>query len=180
MKQRIPSSPWLESLDPQEIANQSKILKEYAQFKEHELSLQPWFDDKAQTSFLDLIAKQEALKALHQELDQYYSDGKLLHAGPPPQLKPKAEQKLLYKAKHEFHIFLCTDDTKYLELRNKLNDNAGQVSKVVLNLISATLAGYLGITAGAIVGLCAVLLYLVLKIGKEAYCSLVIEENARN
>jgi hypothetical protein len=175
MKQRIPSSPWLESLDPQEIANQSEILKEYAKDKVYELSLQPWFDDDAQASFFDLIAKQEALKALHQELDQNYSDVEI-HAGPPPQLKPKAEKKLLYKAKLEFHIFLCTENTKYRELRNKLNENAGQVSKVVLNLISAALAGSLGITAGAIVGLCAVLLYLVLKIGKEVYCSLVIEE----
>ena len=175
MKQRIPSSPWLKSLDPQEIANLSKPLKEYTKSKEHELSLQPWFDNEAQASFLDLIAKQEALEALSQELDQYYLGGRL-HAGPPPQLKPKAEKKLLNKAKHEFHIFLCTDDTKYVELRNKLNEKAGQASSVVLNLISAALAAYLGITAGAIVGLCAVLLYLVLKIGKEAYCSLVFEK----
>lgn len=75
------------------------------------------------------------------------------------------------RVKEEFHIFLCTDEKRYEELREKLQDSANATSVTILSVISAAIGNSLGFEAGVIVGLVAVCLYAVIKIGKEAYCA---------
>jgi hypothetical protein len=76
------------------------------------------------------------------------------------------------KVKYEFHVFLCTDDKRYEDLRKKLNESVSATSTTILSAISAAIGCSLGFEAGAIVGLVAVCLYAVIKIGKEAYCAI--------
>jgi ABC-type antimicrobial peptide transport system permease subunit len=75
------------------------------------------------------------------------------------------------RVKHEFHVFLCTDDAKYEDLREKLRESASVTSTTVLSAIAAAIGSTLGFEAGAIVGLVAVCIYAAIKIGKEAYCA---------
>ena len=75
------------------------------------------------------------------------------------------------RVKHEFQLFLCTEDEKYEELRERLRESASVTSTTVLSAIAAAIGSTLGFEAGAIVGLVAVCLYAVIKIGKEAYCA---------
>ncbi len=76
------------------------------------------------------------------------------------------------KVKYEFHVFLCTDDKKYRDLRKKLRESGNVTSTTILTMISAAIGSSLGFEAGFIVGLVAVCLYAVIKIGKEAYCAM--------
>ena len=76
------------------------------------------------------------------------------------------------KVKYEFHVFLCTDDKKYENLRKKLADSGGTTSATILSTISAAIGSSLGFEAGAITGLVAVCIYGLIKIGKEAYCDI--------
>lgn len=75
------------------------------------------------------------------------------------------------KVKDEFHIFFCTDDKKYDDLKIKLKESSGVTSTTVLSIIAAAIADSLGFEAGALVGLVAVCLYGAIRIGKEAYCA---------
>ncbi|KIO48336.1 hypothetical protein [Nitrosospira sp. NpAV] len=75
------------------------------------------------------------------------------------------------KIKEEFHIFLCTDDKKYDELRRELKSSGGKTSATILSIITASIGSKLGFEAGTIVSLVALCLYALLKIGKEAYCA---------
>lgn len=75
------------------------------------------------------------------------------------------------QVKNEFHIFLCTDNPKYDDLRKKLDSSASATSTTIIGAIAAAIGSHLGFEAGALVGLVAVCLYGVLKIGKEVYCS---------
>ena len=76
------------------------------------------------------------------------------------------------KVKYEFHVFLCTDDKKYENLRKKLADSGSATSTTILSAISAAIGSSLGFEAGAIIGLMAVCIYGLIKIGKEAYCDI--------
>jgi len=76
------------------------------------------------------------------------------------------------KVKEEFHVFLCTDDKKYDDLRKKLKSSASATSTTILTSIAAAIGSTLGFEAGAIVGLVALCLYALLKMGKEAYCAI--------
>lgn len=75
------------------------------------------------------------------------------------------------RVKHEFHVFLCTEDEKYDDLRKKLKESGSVTSTTILSAIAAAIGSVLSFEAGAIVGLVAVCLYGVIKIGKEAYCA---------
>lgn len=77
---------------------------------------------------------------------------------------------LWYKLLEEFRLLLCTRDPKYKTLRQRLRRSAGQSGTLVVAMVSAVLATYLGIAAGAVVPLCAVCLLGLARVGKEAFC----------
>ncbi|QCU90663.1 hypothetical protein [Thiomicrorhabdus sediminis] len=91
-------------------------------------------------------------------------------------LHSKKEKRLPKKyweaVKQEIAILICTNDPKYRELRKALNSAKEKGTNALVALIASTIAIEFGLTAGAIAGFCAIALNSVLKIGKEAYCSL--------
>lgn len=76
------------------------------------------------------------------------------------------------KVKEEFHVFLCSDEKKYDDLRKKLKSSASATSAPILSSIAAAIGSKLGFEAGAIVGFIAICLYALLKVGKEVYCEI--------
>lgn len=75
--------------------------------------------------------------------------------------------------KKEFHLFLCTDDSKYSDLRKSLQAKGSKSATVTISTISAALANYVGVVAGVVVPMIALCLYGALKIGLHAYCNLL-------
>ncbi|MBW2739254.1 MAG: hypothetical protein JRE64_10505 [Deltaproteobacteria bacterium] len=75
--------------------------------------------------------------------------------------------------KKEFHLFLCTDDSKYSDLRKSLQSKGSKSVTVTISTISAALANYVGVVAGVMVPMIALCLYAALKIGLYAYCNLL-------
>ena len=141
---------------------------------------------------LDLIAEAPQIQIL--DFDDCYSidDAAALMVQGAPQffasLKTKEKEELVKgyykrsheelppkewwpKVKNEFHIFLCTDDNKYTDLRKKLKESGSVTSTTVLSAVAAAIGSSLGFELGAIVGLVAVCIYGAIKIGKEAYCA---------
>ncbi len=142
---------------------------------------------------MDLIAEAPQIQLLHFGDKFTIDDAAALMVQGAPQffasLKPKEKEELIKghykrsqenlppkewwpKVKYEFHVFLCTDDKKYKDLRKKLKESASVTSTTILSTIAAAIGNSLGFEAGAIVGLVAVCLYGVIKIGKEAYCAI--------
>lgn len=141
---------------------------------------------------LDLITEAPQIQIL--DFDDSYSidDAAALMVQGAPQffasLKTKEKEELIkgrykrsyeelppkewwLKVKREFHVFLCTDDNKYADLRKKLKDSGNVTSTTVLSAIAAAISSSLGFELGSIVGLVAVCIYGAIKIGKEAYCA---------
>jgi hypothetical protein len=83
------------------------------------------------------------------------------------------ERKSLLKAiAAEIRVLVCTEDTKYSELRSQLNKWAGKGSAFVVSLISAALAASLGVAAAALIAsLVAIVLLAVTQVGRNAYCA---------
>lgn len=88
---------------------------------------------------------------------------------PPKDKRPPKKYWLLVK--HEFHLFLCTNDRKYGKLRRKLRSYGKKSEAMVISLIAAAIGSSIGVMAGVIAGFCAVCLYGVVKMGKEAFCA---------
>lgn len=72
--------------------------------------------------------------------------------------------------KKEFRILLCTNDKKYQKLRRNLAKSHDKAQLAIVSTISAAVASSVGVIAGALVPVCAMLLIAVLKLGKEAFC----------
>lgn len=70
----------------------------------------------------------------------------------------------------EIYLLVCTNDRKYATLRKQLDDSAIRAKTPVVWLVASGVSATLGISAALIAGLCAVALYGVIKVGKEAYC----------
>lgn len=80
--------------------------------------------------------------------------------------------------KLEMHEFVCTENSSYDDLRNKLsalNDRSGYV---IVATVSAYFGSQFGVHATYLSGLCAVLIYALAKLGKEAWCSYIRERLA--
>jgi len=72
--------------------------------------------------------------------------------------------------KKEFRVLVCTDEPRYADLRAKIMSSSTQSNTVVLAVIVAAMADHLGVTAGAITGLAAVLLSSLIQLGRGAFC----------
>jgi hypothetical protein len=72
--------------------------------------------------------------------------------------------------------FLCTNDKRYKELWSRINAVEKRGTTAVVLVISGYLGEQFGLQASVLAGFVAVVLYGVLKIGKEAYCRLALPE----
>lgn len=88
------------------------------------------------------------------------------------ELESRPPKKYWEQVKIEFQILVCTSDKKYAELRKSLDEAKTKGTQFILVAIASTIASILGIEAGIISGFCAILLKSIIKIGKEAYCSI--------
>ena len=87
-------------------------------------------------------------------------------------IKPaKSEIKYWDLIKAGFVSFLCTEDKKYDDLRKKLNIKIRQGKTTAVAMISAVMGEKLGLESTSIIGFCAIILYFVIKIHKEAFCA---------
>jgi putative SOS response-associated peptidase YedK len=74
--------------------------------------------------------------------------------------------------KEEFRIFACTDDKKYADLRQKLKRMQGKSQLVVTSAVAGVMAAHLGVVAAtALTPLCAICFLVILRLGREAFCS---------
>jgi hypothetical protein len=85
-------------------------------------------------------------------------------------IESRPPKKYWDQVKKEFHLFICTDDQKYEELRKKLKESKEKGTTFITGLISGAIAVSIGVEAGALSAFCAVLLNVLIKIGIEAYC----------
>jgi hypothetical protein len=72
--------------------------------------------------------------------------------------------------KDEMRILICTDDEKYASLRKQLGSAGAKSQVVILTSVTAALAPYIGLAAGALVPMCAVTLLAIAQVGKNALC----------
>ncbi len=75
------------------------------------------------------------------------------------------------KLKHEIMLLICTNDSKYRNLRRDLSASGRKSQTAVISVIAAAMASQFGATVGVLVPFCALCLIGVLRIGKEAFCA---------
>jgi hypothetical protein len=83
---------------------------------------------------------------------------------------------LLPQIVREVHIFICTDDPKYAEYRQKLKSSGAPVAMAVVVLISNAISAFIDLAAGLLLPLVALILALAAKITVEAWCTQVAKE----
>ena len=87
------------------------------------------------------------------------------------ELESRPPKKYWEAVKSEIRILICTDDEKYSKLRKQLTLEGEKGTKSIVAIISAFIGSVLGVEATMLTGFCAVSLYAISKIGKEAYCA---------
>ena len=87
------------------------------------------------------------------------------------ELESRPPKKYWEAVKNEVRILICTDDQKYLKLREQLTLESEKVTKSIVAILSAFIGSVLGVEATLLTGFCAVSLYAISKVGKEAYCA---------
>ena len=73
--------------------------------------------------------------------------------------------------KREFRLFICEKDSKYDDLREKLNKLSSESTTAIVAVISAGLGATIGAAAAAISPLIAILLIAFIRLGKEGFCA---------
>ncbi|WP_375185274.1 hypothetical protein [Pseudoalteromonas sp.] len=74
--------------------------------------------------------------------------------------------------KSEFKAFICGDE-KYLSERNKLSSQAPIANAMFVGVISGAIGSTLGFAASLLAPAVAIMLYLVGKVGVNAYCECI-------
>lgn len=77
------------------------------------------------------------------------------------------------RLEEEFNLLICTKDKKYAELRKKIEREGGKSNTAIVGLISAAVAGTVGVAWGALVPFVALLLLALVRMGSNAYCASV-------
>ena len=91
---------------------------------------------------------------------------------PAGMFPPKPPRDFWAEIKKEFYQLLCTNDRKYAKLRTQLNKKSTTATTVILSSISVEVAVHLGVTAGMLTPLIALMLYAILKLGLNSWCNL--------
>ena len=102
-------------------------------------------------------------------------------ARPPRHIKlseddPRPEKKYWLMVKEELTALLCTNDKKYKELWSRINAIEKKGTSAIVLVISGYLGERFGLQASLLAGFVAVFFYGVLKVGKEAYCRMVLPQ----
>lgn len=71
--------------------------------------------------------------------------------------------------RNEFYSFLC-DDSKYIDIKKSLAEEAPVGKALLISSISGAIGATLGFSAALLTPVVALLLYLVAKMGMNAYC----------
>jgi hypothetical protein len=105
--------------------------------------------------------------------------GNINHIGaalayPLPHLGPE-ENRLLAtnfwsRVKQEMYILVCTDDSKYGNLRKELSKRATVASSVIVATIAAAVSRILGFRAALLTPFVVLCLIALVRVGKEAWC----------
>ena len=88
----------------------------------------------------------------------------------------RPEKKYWLMVKEELTSFLCTNDKKYKELWSRLNALENKGTSAIVLVISGYLGERFGLQASLLAGFVAVFLYGVVKVGKEAYCRMMLPQ----
>jgi hypothetical protein len=89
----------------------------------------------------------------------------------------RPDKKYWDLVKEEMTIFLCTSDKKYKELWRRIDALEKKNTTAIVALVSAYLGETLGAPATVLAGFVAVCLYGAIKIGKEALCRYLHEQD---
>ena len=114
----------------------------------------------------------------------------MYRGGPyPPQAALKPPRRILLSeddhrpekqywdyVKEEMSVFLCTSDTRYKELWNRIDALENKSTTTLVAMISAYLGEKFGVEATLLAGFVAVCLYGAIKVGKEALCRYLSEQ----
>ena len=85
----------------------------------------------------------------------------------------KTPPNLWQRVQDEFYTLVCTDDTKYAQLRREILSHARRSKGPIIAGIAGTIATTLHVTLAVISPMVVSLLLMLLRLGKEAYCSSV-------
>ena len=75
------------------------------------------------------------------------------------------------RLKVEFQDLLCSSSDKYQETREKIAKGANNTGFFIVTVVSGAIGDVLGMLPSVLVPFIAMLLALLAKVGKEAYCS---------
>lgn len=82
------------------------------------------------------------------------------------------------QVKKEVYLLICTEDEKYAKLRKRIGKTRKKSGASIAAVVAAVLGDELGAEATLLTGFCAIALFGVVKIGKEAYCEIEKEKSA--
>ncbi|RZM20956.1 MAG: hypothetical protein EOO88_34680 [Pedobacter sp.] len=74
------------------------------------------------------------------------------------------------RVKAEFRMLVCGDE-KYSSLRNKINETGKPSAQAIIGLASLSIASQLGVATALIAPAITILLYVAVKVGINAWCS---------
>jgi hypothetical protein len=80
--------------------------------------------------------------------------------------------------KREFYTLLCTDDSSYAKVREKLLSAGSGVTILTVAIVAQALGDTLGLVCGPLITLVAVLIYAALRLGQQAMCATLAAECA--
>jgi hypothetical protein len=96
--------------------------------------------------------------------------GKMMPYHPAPGVMYSQPPHYWRDVKDELHLFICTDDKKYADLRKSISTMGTKSQTTIVSTISAAMAIHIGLVAAAIVPFCALSLAVIARIGKNAWC----------
>lgn len=73
--------------------------------------------------------------------------------------------------RREVHTLVCTQDKKYSDLRKQIERLGAKSQTALVSTIAAAVASYIGVAAGILVPMCALVLLAILRVGKNAFCA---------
>jgi len=82
----------------------------------------------------------------------------------------KWNEDLFSKIMDELRIMLCTEDSKYAELRNKLSEEVNVSAKVITALISGWVGNTLGVAEAICVPFVILVVASILRVGLSVFC----------
>lgn len=80
------------------------------------------------------------------------------------------------EVKKEIYLLICAKDRKYSAIRTHFKKKSNASTTAIVGMLSATVATQLGVAAGIVTPLVALLLYGLLRVGVNSWCNLQEKE----